>query len=179
MPRNTSMKWELAISPRGGKILVSFLLFLTLIFFFSSKVDGLLLSDEEDELAFFSTKSFSVIYTHSVERTEVVENYRLDQGKLILTDTWFSSYGAGLPATTEYDFEITEDGFHIYNINKIFEEVIYRSGKKLANHRLLIGDLEYKLEDFNSPGQVIIFSVIKLPRWKIYLGGYSKWIEKT
>lgn len=167
------MKWELAIkSNRRGKILGSSLILSLFLFFLLSSRPRLLLLDQDyKRLADFRPEDFSIIYTHSVERTDVRENYRIEAGKIILTETYFSSYGAGLPATTKDDFEITEDGFHIYNIDREFEEVIYRSGKKLANHRLLIGEKEYRLSDFNRPGQLIRFTVEKLPRWKTYLGG--------
>lgn len=110
-------------------------------------------------------------YTHSVELTEVIENYRLNGDALILTDTWFHSYGAGLPATTEYDFEITPEGFHIYNINQSFKEVIYRTGKHRARHRLLIGKREILFTQFSQPGEAVLFRSEKYPRWKLLLGG--------
>ena len=158
---------------RGKKVLSSLLLLLIFLFFISSK-QTLLLSDAftGDELVSFSSgKGFSVAYTHSVERTEVIENYSFEKGGFTLTDTWFHSYGAGLPATTEYDFEITPEGFHIYNINKYFEEVIYRTGKRRANHRLLIGKKEYLFAEFSRPGQAVLFRMEKEPRWKLLLGG--------
>ncbi|NLY36566.1 MAG: DUF1850 domain-containing protein [Tissierellia bacterium] len=158
---------------RGKKLISSLLLLFILLFFLSSK-EALVLSDvfTGEVLAVFSAaKGFSIAYTHSVERSEVIESYLLENGRLLLIETWLHSYGAGLPATTEYDFEIRPEGFHIYNINQYFDEVIYRSGKGLANHRLLIGKKEYLFAEFSRPGEAILFRPQKVSRWKLLLGG--------
>ncbi len=107
---------------------------------------------------------FEVFYTHSVELSEVREIYQIDtKGEnIILKETLFSSYGAGLPATTKYDFEKTDDGFRIYNINEEFKEVVYRTGAVRANHKLFINNEEYEFLDFSKPMQAIKFSVEKI-----------------
>ncbi len=162
----------MAIKLRGGKVLIPFLLLVLILFFFIYPTGVLEITDSSSRtLALFPLGEFSVIYTHSVEKTDVRENYRIQAGEIILTDTWFYSYGAGLPATTEYDFEITPQGFHIYNINKGFEEVIYRTGKKIAEHRLLVGSREIYFSHFSHPGQAVNFHVGRQPRWKLYIGG--------
>lgn len=167
------MRWELVTKSRGGKIFLSFLLLsLLLSFFFVYPVSVLRLSDSQgNTLAIFPPEDFSVIYTHSVERTDVKESYHIQGDYILLTDTWFSSYGAGLPATTQYDFEISPQGFHIYNINKSFEEVVYRTGQKIAQHRLVIGDREIYFSEFSDPGQAVGFSLGKSAPWKLYIGG--------
>ncbi|MFA5577280.1 MAG: DUF1850 domain-containing protein [Tissierellaceae bacterium] len=96
-------------------------------------------------------EEFAIVYTHSVELTEVVEDYLIVDHKIILKDTYFKSYGAGLPATTPYKFEITEKGFRIYDIDEEMENLIYRTGAERANHRLLLRDKEYKFLDFSGP----------------------------
>lgn len=125
-----------------------------------------------EDLAFFpASQGFSIAYTHSVERSEVIESYRFEKEGFLLTDTWFHSYGAGLPATTDYDFEITPQGFHIYNINQYFEEVVYRTGRHIAQHRLLLDKKEYLFAEFSRPGEAVLLRLEKLPRWKLLLGG--------
>ena len=96
-------------------------------------------------------ENFGIKYTHSVELTEVIENYLIKDDKIILKDTYFKSYGAGLPATTPYKFEITEKGFRIYDINEEMENLIYRTGAERANHRLFLRNKEFEFLDFSEP----------------------------
>ncbi|HZK09695.1 MAG TPA: DUF1850 domain-containing protein [Clostridia bacterium] len=120
---------------------------------------------------FLAKDGFSISYTHSVERTQVIEKYRFENDGFVLSDTWFHSHGAGLPSSTDYDFETSSEGFHIYNINQYFEEVIYRSGKKIADHHLLMGEKKYPFTEFTRPGSAVLFRVEKVPYWKLFLGG--------
>ncbi|SMP44854.1 DUF1850 domain-containing protein [Anoxynatronum buryatiense] len=72
--------------------------------------------------------SFTVEYTHSVMKTPVYEQYRvLPDLRLLLTETRFTAYGAGHPEQGDHDFELTDKGFRIYNINEPFAFVVYRT----------------------------------------------------
>jgi len=107
---------------------------------------------------------FGIIYTHSVQLSPVTELYHINTlGELILDETLFSTYGAGLPATTPYDFEITEDSFRIFNIQLKMEHLVYRTGAVRANHRLLIRDRDIPFVTFSSPGQAVEFTSIRAP----------------
>lgn len=107
-------------------------------------------------------EEFTIEYTHSVEKSPVTEKYKIYGDSLILLETSFKSYGAGLPATTEYKFELTEDGFRIYDINKEYKEVIYRTGAEIANHELTIGDKVYNFLDFSERRTGVEFSMEKI-----------------
>lgn len=102
-------------------------------------------------------KTFSVKYTHSVERTPVWETYSLNDDEIILEETIFQSYGAGLPATSPYDFDIVEDGFRLYDIDQKMTNLIYRTGAVRANHELLIGGKSYPFLDFSEPTEGVKF----------------------
>ena len=102
---------------------------------------------------------FTVAYLHSVELSEVKEVYRLSNRQMILTETVFSSYGAGLPATTEYPFEITDDGFRIYQINQVIDPLVYRTGAERADHRLLIGKKVIPFLEFSQAREGVVFTV--------------------
>ncbi len=107
--------------------------------------------------------NFSVNYTHSVQLTEVKELYQVEGSKIILRETYFKSYGAGLPATTSYDFEITEEGFRIYNINEIITNLIYRTGAERADHRMLIHGREIRFLDFSKPRTGVKLDIGRMP----------------
>ncbi len=107
-------------------------------------------------------EDFSIKYTHSVELTEVVEIYQIQKNTIILKETYFKSYGAGLPATTPYTFEITDRGFRIYNIDEIMTDLVYRTGAEKADHRIIIRDQENRFLDFSAPRQGVKLHMNKI-----------------
>ncbi len=107
--------------------------------------------------------SFTVKYIHSVERTPVWEMYTMDDGEIILRETVFQSYGAGLPATSPYDFDIVEDGFRLYNIDQKMTNLVYRTGAVRANHELMVGGKPYFFVEFSEPTEAVKFETQKTP----------------
>lgn len=106
---------------------------------------------------------FTVKYIHSVERTPVWETYTAEDGKIVLRETIFQSYGAGLPSTSPYDFDIVEDGFRLYNIDLEMTDLVYRTGAVRANHELLVGGETYPFTDFSQPTEGVKFETQKTP----------------
>ena len=151
-------------SNRGAFLVIILLLVLFMII--SYPLDLLVVSDYKSGKILkewiLKEDSFKISYTHSVELTEVEEHYEIDGEYIVLNETIFRSYGAGLPATTKYDFEKTKDGFRIYNIDEKFKELIYRTGAVRADHRVILNNKEYKFSDFSTPMQAIKFSSRKI-----------------
>lgn len=147
--------------------LILSLIFMVIILLYFIPVDLLVASDfrTNDYLKSWRLdegESFTVVYTHSVELTPVWETYTIQDGEIILTETYFKSYGAGLPASTPYKFEITEEGFRIYEINKVIDDLTYRTGAVRANHTLIINDLIYDFLDFSAPREGVKFEIKRL-----------------
>ena len=111
-------------------------------------------------------QTFTVVYTHSVQLTPVSEIYLIKDNKIVLIETYFHSYGAGLPSTTPYKFEITDNGFRIYDINEIMNNLIYRTGAVRANHKLLINGKEYKFLDFSEPREGVKLGIKNIAVFK-------------
>lgn len=109
-----------------------------------------------------SDNTFTIKYIHSVERTPVWETYSVESGEIILKETIFQSFGAGLPSTSPYDFDIVEDGFRLYNIDQKMTNLIYRTGAVRANHELIIGDKIYPFIDFSKPTEGVQFEAQKM-----------------
>lgn len=107
--------------------------------------------------------TFLVEHTHSVQLTTVSEKYLIDGQDIVLIESIFHSYGAGLPATTPYEFELIEDGFRIYDINQVMENLVYRAGAVRANHRLIYKDKQYDFLDFTEPRTGVKFSINRMP----------------
>jgi len=140
------------------KAIISFILILMLIYPLNVLVASDYKSGEILKIWILTEDNFKISYIHSVELTEVEEYYEIKGKYIILKETTFRSYGAGLPSTTEYDFEQTKDGFRIYNIDKKLEELVYRTGAVRANHKLIINNKQYYFLDFSDPMEAIKFS---------------------
>ena len=108
-------------------------------------------------------------------KTETSEWYRTDKGKLILMEQRYHSQGAGLPSTTDYKFKYENNIFTLYDINKPFDEITYRTGAVIANHRLSIAGKEKPFLSFSDPREALSFkveqtSIIKLLIWRCMYG---------
>jgi len=100
-----------------------------------------IIHEDSGELIFWSAvrpnAAFSLGYTHSVQLSPVLENFRLDKNcGIILVSTTFSDHGAGLP-TDAYRgavFTVQDDGgFKISNMNVFFPEISVRTGREYSN----------------------------------------------
>lgn len=106
--------------------------------------------------------SFIIAYIHSVELCPVTETYVINDGEIILKETYFESFGAGLPASTPYTFEMKNKGFRIYNIDEVIDNLVYRTGAERANHELIYNNISYKFLDFSKPRTGVEFKVNKV-----------------
>lgn len=118
--------------------------------------------------------SFDVRYTHSVQLVPVSEIYFIDENyRIILEETYFYSYGAGLPATTPYKFEITENNeFRIYDIKEPMDNLIYRTGAVRADHHIEIKNRSYSFLTFSEAGEGVKFTVRKSTLLKHLIGRF-------
>ncbi|WP_017343880.1 DUF1850 domain-containing protein [Halorubrum sp. T3] len=83
-------------------------------------------------------------YTHSVEKTPVYDEYRVEGDSLVNTRMEFQSYGWGLPS-----------GVNVTNVNGTFVydppgpimtlETLSVSPGRIANHSLIVEDQQYDL----------------------------------
>lgn len=83
-------------------------------------------------------------YTHSVEKTPVYDEYRVEGDTLVNTRMEFQSYGWGLPS-----------GVNVTNVNGTFVydppgpimtlETLSVSPGRIANHSLIVEDQQYDL----------------------------------
>lgn len=106
--------------------------------------------------------NFSVLYTHSVELCPVSETYKIKDRDIVLEETYFESFGAGLPSTTTHKFEITETGYRIYEINETMYDLVYRTGAERANHSLIYKDKSYRFLDFSKPRTGVELQIKKI-----------------
>lgn len=80
-------------------------------------------------------------YTHSVEKSRVLDVYAVRDGRLVMTRMEFESYGAGLPARADVT---VENGTFVFDPDSAVEELYVKPGP-IAGHRLHVGDRTYDL----------------------------------
>lgn len=92
--------------------------------------------------------TFSLTYTHSVERSEVKEVFEVRGDKIFVMESHTESYGAGLPY--EGTETVEEDGkFVIKDINQGIEKLVVRPSKLYPhyltyyNEKIMISDYPY------------------------------------
>lgn len=125
--------------------------------------------------------SFTVKYTHSVMKTPVFENYRImPDRRIMLTETIFSSYGAGLPEVGSNDFEMTDKGFRVYNINQPFGFVVYRTAplSSGADITLVYLDREIPFLQFSEERTPVRIAVKSDPLLLYRIREGSEWLMK-
>ena len=111
------------------------------------------------------TEEFAVRYIHSVQKTPVIEVFRVDfREGLELRETVYTDFGAGLPFLLEGSavFESGGGKFRIYGIKKYLSDVVFRVGR-FADYNLLFRGREIPFTQFEKPGKPLRFSGEKHP----------------
>ena len=77
-----------------------------------------------------SVKTFSLQYTHSVEKTPVIENFTiLENGILLLTSTKYRSYGVGLPfLPSEGKLTVADGWLLLEDLHREYRDIRVRVG---------------------------------------------------
>nr|WP_128476901.1 DUF1850 domain-containing protein [Halorussus pelagicus] len=93
-------------------------------------------------------------YTHSVEKTPVLDVYAVNGTSLEMVRMEFQSYGAGLPARA--DVNVTEDGTFVFDPEGRYDRIYVKPGE-IAGHRLLVKDRTYDLVALSDARSVELF----------------------
>jgi len=104
-----------------------------------------------------NAKTFSLRYTHSVEKTPVIESFRiLDDGKLLLFSTAYKSYGVGLPSLPEEGKLTISNGWLILdNLHREYPAIRLRVGPE-AGVSIELNDKTYPIYQWFPAGSLVI-----------------------
>ena len=102
------------------------------------------------EIAVFDVKAgdkFTIRYIHSVDKTPVFEEFRLDREKgLVLEKTWFTMFGAGLGHWPGHgDLSQDAEWITIDNIEQPLGSFILRIGSLSVGHTIIYREQETNL----------------------------------
>jgi hypothetical protein len=92
-------------------------------------------------------------YTHSVEKTRVLDAYAVRDGELVMTRMEFQSYGWGLPARVDVT---RQNGSFVFDPEGTYEELYVKPGR-IAGHELHVGDETYDLVALSDAESVRIY----------------------
>jgi len=109
----------------------------------------LIISDRSNDKEYtfvLPNNKFSLGYTHSVMKTDAMENFVVEKNKMKLISTIYQSYGVGLPFLPEEGQLEIIDGKFVLKTNRTFE-TINMTISPLGNHYLKIEETTYRFED--------------------------------
>ncbi|MER1987196.1 MAG: DUF1850 domain-containing protein [Solibacillus sp.] len=115
----------------------------------------------------FITSDFTLNWIHSVEKEPWFEKYRIDEHTLFLEETYFKTFGAGVPS--EGTYIESNDGYIHYAIERPVSEVNMMVSTNVQvtvytqNHTIQLYEL---VDDYTN----VSFSVQRIPLWH-YLRG--------
>lgn len=119
-------------------------------------------------------------FTHSVARRPVDELWEVSEKEiLILRETVYDSFGAGLPTDLGPGEKMTvqEGWIRIYNMDRVLPSVKLAVGT-VADHHLFYGAQQLRLSELTAPGTLITIEVTRRPFWwasAMWLTGRTKW----
>ena len=102
-------------------------------------------------------KVFSLKYTHSVEKTPVIETFQAQKnGTLLLISTKYKSYGVGLPSLPQEGKLTVADGWlTLEGLQRQYRDIRVRVGPE-AGLVLEIGRQTYPVHEWYPPGSLVI-----------------------
>lgn len=115
---------------------------------------------------FISTdqKTVSLRFIHSVERTPVLEKYKVNgQHKLVLYETEYESFGVGLPFLASEGRFHAKDGRFVMEMDRVFPSVSLRTGPE-AQLTLTVNSQQYPLYQMLPSGALVRLSAGTWPR---------------
>ncbi|UFJ39978.1 DUF1850 domain-containing protein [Brevibacillus humidisoli] len=115
-------------------------------------------------LPFSLGERFTVEWVHSVELTPWRETYTLgESGGLLLVETAFRSFGAGVPATFEQSFEIEQGWIVAKGLHAPRDDVIYLISR--SDYTLTVGMRTWQITQLIAQDRSLQFSIGWRPWW--------------
>lgn len=110
---------------------------------------------------------FTIRFTHSVAKRPVDETFEITpKGQIMLTETTYDSFGAGLPFEPYQDQHFAREPgrFKMRGYHYIIPTLVVRVGR-FADHRFIAGEKNVPLSAWTQPGRPVVFTV---ERTRIY-----------
>ncbi|EIM08033.1 hypothetical protein A1A1_03037 [Planococcus antarcticus DSM 14505] len=118
--------------------------------------------DFGEERYYLKEKEFTLQWIHSVEKEEWLEFYERDGDSLLLTETKFKTYGAGVPS----DGEIisSEDGYVHMKIGRLFTEMNLTVSEN-AQTTIITAEEEIPLYEYTEDYELVTIKIEFIHLW--------------
>ncbi|HWL25915.1 MAG TPA: DUF1850 domain-containing protein [Ureibacillus sp.] len=155
MSKNNKRRWLWSI---GALILLT-------IFFIKIPVFSF---EFEDQTYYLLDHSFQLKWIHSVEKEEWIETYEKSGDELLLTDTYFKTFGAGVPS----DSEKTElvNGYVKMEINRTFPELFLTVSENVKT-TILTNNRNIPIYTYTSDYATVHITKESIYLWELISGG--------
>lgn len=120
---------------------------------------------------------FTVSFLHSVARSQVDETYIVESGgRMVLTETVYHSFGAGLPFDLEpgQKFEFRDGKLVITGLNRPIGELWLAVGT-IARHQLIVKGEIIPLSSLTHPGDPVKISIRQRSWLSSFIKGGKSW----
>lgn len=141
-----------------------------LLFIFFFRVETLVVESDTEDDVYLPAEAFELHWIHSIEKEEWYEVYQIDNQELLLEETYFKTFGAGVPNESDAPAEVTEDGFVKYSVNVSYPN-LYLNVSDNVQTKIIQDDEEILLYKIYEPYTAVEISVQYIPLIKRILGG--------
>ncbi|MCD8511374.1 MAG: DUF1850 domain-containing protein [Bacillus sp. (in: Bacteria)] len=157
-----------------------FILLLLALTFINSPYRALVILDDKTEEILWQNRIennewFSHQYIHSVERSPVLEKFRVDSDGVIYTmESWTKSFGAGLPHTQEGTVELRDGYYILKDLNRpVHGGVLLMQPSAMFPHSFYFQEQEVMLSEAPFAGTRIRIEVVTLTWLEVFLDRVS------
>ncbi|MGB8001149.1 MAG: DUF1850 domain-containing protein [Anaerobacillus sp.] len=102
--------------------------------------------EDGEESAHIGASEFSLRWKHSVEKEDWEEFFVLKDTGILLTDTRFKTFGAGVPSDVGTDTFIKDGWVYMTGIHRLIGDSLYFRTGKTTEHRITVDGQSVKLK---------------------------------
>ncbi|WP_081976255.1 DUF1850 domain-containing protein [Ureibacillus manganicus] len=122
----------------------------------------------EDRTYYLIDQTFQLKWIHSVEKEEWIETYKKSEDQLLLTETYFKTFGAGVPSNSE-NTELV-NGFVKMDIDLKYPELNLTVSENVQT-TILTDDREIPIYTFTSDYATVHITSKSIYLWQLISGG--------
>lgn len=118
----------------------------------------------EDETYYLKSDHFDLSWIHSVEKEEWIETYSQQDTQMLLTETKFKTFGAGVPS--QANKVSLENGYVKMEINQLFQELNLTVSSNVKT-TIICDQKIIPLYKYTDDYTMVHIFVEKLPLWSL------------
>nr|WP_289039520.1 DUF1850 domain-containing protein [uncultured Allobacillus sp.] len=122
-----------------------------------------------EQVYFLRDDTFTLTWIHSVEKEPWYEVYEREKGQLLLTETYFKTFGAGVPSSG--DVQQKNDGFVHMEVNRTMKELNVVVSENVQT-TMITEDKDIELYQMVEPYTEVNVSVRNLYLWNLFGGKF-------